>query len=403
MYLIKGFFIVLAAATVSISRAELVPFVDALETGKKENKNVIVVWNGSDWSKLAPKVVAEVEKKSKTSTIEAIWSVYDDKGTMTPDEVEADKKNRPPVNVWNLPSIQVYTPNKNLLFSADGVDLKKLSAVIGSIPNAVKAGKEADELFKKAADTKSPDEALELYDKGLSLFPRSVAQTRRDIIDKIRDLDKDDVKGFRYKYENTHTPFIEKVNKLVFEEKKPEEAKQFIEQRLKIPGLTTEERQKIMAGYLALARGANNKQAMLTALQNMYKVDPKSDMGYGALAYYNYLSKPVLMKNNKLDGKLLRPDFQPLVLNVRDKVKVPGTYRIECKVNRGGGDFRNARFMSGNKILAEVPADQKDKDRRDFVLTISDRNVPVNISLVIDTKGSGWFDLDGEIIITQQF
>ncbi|WPX40057.1 hypothetical protein QET93_010995 [Akkermansia sp. N21116] len=403
MHIFQGF-LTLLATTALLCQAELASFPDALETGKKENKNIVVVWNGSDWSKLAPKVVEEVEKKSKTTTTDAVWAVYDDKGTMTPEEQEADKKSRPPVNVWNIPSIQVYTPDKQLLFSSDGVNLKNLQNVLSNIPKAIKNGKEAEELFKKAEESKSPDEALALYDKGLSLFPRSVAKTRRDILDKIRNLDKDDTKGFRFKHESSFLGFIEKVCHLVFDEKKPEEAKKLIEQRLSIPGLTPEERQKIMAGYFVLARGDNNnKQAMLSSLQNIVKVDPKTDMGRGAMAYYNYFAKPVIMKNNRLNGKLLRPEFSPLVLNVRDKVKVAGTYRIECKVKRGGADFRNARFMSGNRVLAEITSEQKDKNRRDFMLTLADHNVPSNITLVIDTKGSGWFDLDGEIIITQLF
>ncbi len=402
MHIFTGFLTLLAATTL-VCQAELASFTDALETGKKDQKNIVVVWNGSDWSKLAPMVVGEVEKKSKSSTIEAVWSVFDDKGTMTKDEQEADKQARPPVNAWNLPAVQVYTPNKQLLFTAEGVNLKNLQNVLSGIPDAIKKGAEAEELFKKAASSKSPDEALTLYDKGLSLFPRTVSKTRRDVLDKIRELDKDDAKGFRFKHEGSYLAFIEQVNKLVNEEKKPAEAKNLIEQRLAIPGLTKEERQTIMAGYFVLARAENNKQGMLTALENIVKVDPKTDAGKGALAYYNFYAKPVVMKSTRLSGKLLRPEFTPLMLNVHDKVKAAGTYRVECKVTRGGADFRNARFMVGSRVLAEVTSDQKDQNRRDFMLTIAEHNVPSNIMLVIDTKGSGWFDLDGEIIITQLF
>ncbi len=391
------------AAGSCVALADLKPFSSAIETGKKEQKNIVVVWNGSDWSNRAPEVVKAFDKHAQSSKEKVVWAEFDDKGTLTEANQEYDKKNRPPIGVWNIPAIQVYTPDRQLLYTADGVTAKSLSSALSAIPKVLKVHEESQKLFQKAAETKDKKKALELYDEGLSMFPRDIAKTRRDILDKIRQLDPEDLNGLVMKHSNSQLGFIEKVNDLVFNKKTPDEAKKYIERCLKTPGLTKEERQKIMVGYFSIARGANDKAAALKALQDIHKVAPKTDTGQGALNYYNYLAKPVVMKDNKLTGYYLRPDFQPLILNVSDKVKSPGTYKIICQVSRGGGDFRNAKLVSGKRVLAELPADQKDKNMRNFTLTIADHNVPRNVSLVMEIKGYGWFDLEGEIVITQEF
>lgn len=382
-----------------LSFAELAPFHEILDQAKSENKPIVVVWNGSDWSRTARDVTKQVDAESRRSKLPVIWAVEDDKDSMTEEEQALRKDKRPSLMAWNIPAIQVITPNNEIIASFENLAPADAPKILSSIPKILDAEKNAQAIWKQA-EGKSGKEAVAIYDKGLSLLPPVARANRKSILEKIKKADPEDKEGFAFKNNFNHLPFIEKIGSLC-KDKKWDEAQQFLKEKMAIKGMAPNERQKVMAGAYFIAREKNDKEQALQALLNIVKLAPDTEMGRGAKNYYDYLTKPVILKGRKITSWDMRPDFLPMIAEVGDVIKGQGTYKIEFKFTSGGASIRNPRFMSGAKVLAELPEGQKNDERRDFTLTLS--NSPGSkVQLVVESRGHGWFDADGEIIITKQ-
>lgn len=392
--------VMLFCLTPLASLAALTPYTDAVKKAETDKKYMVVIWNGSDWSPQANETAKEFETFSTSQTLPVIWCEWDERENVTDEEKESDffNKSKPPANVWNIPALLVVSPDNKLVYKVEGVRPAQFKTIAAQLPAIIENQEKADAFWKKADEAKGED-AARLYDKGLSLLPRNVANERRDILDKAKKADPEDVTGTRLKADFHHIQIVEKVNKMAHEDKDIKGAEKFINDKLKIKGLSKDQTQKIMAARFALAKQQNDKTGMLKQLEAITRVDPKSEMGRGAIYYYNYLTKPVIMKGNKITGKEMRPDFMPMVMNASPYVKTAGKYKIECKFLTGGCDLRNPRFMSGNRVIANTPADIKDKNAREFIIDVP--SAPSRLQLVLDVKGHGWFSAEGEIIITK--
>lgn len=84
-------------------------------------------------------------------------------------------------------------------------------------------------------------------------------------------------------------------------------------------------------------------------------------MGIGAQNYYRYLTEPVTLKSPHFTGYDLRPELTPTRVNVSSMLDGPGNYKITFKMNSGGCNIRNPRFMKGNRVVSELPKDRQDK------------------------------------------
>lgn len=386
-------------AGASASYGELAPFHTIIDQAKSENKPIVVVWNGSDWSKTARDVTKIVDNESSRSKLPVIWAVEDDKDSMTEEESAAKKNKMPSLMAWNIPAIQVFTPNNEVIASFENIAPADTAKILASIPKILDAEKNAQAIWKQAEE-KSGVDAARLYDKGLALLPSVARANRKSILEKIKKLDPEDKEGIAFKNNFNHLPYIEKLNSLC-NDKKWDEAEQFLKAKLAIKGMSPNERQKVMAGSFLLARQKGEKEQALQALLAIVKVAPDSEMGRGAKNYHDYLTKPVILKGRKITSWDMRPEFMPMIAEVGDVVKGSGTYKIEFKFTSGGASIRNPKFMSGNKVLAELPSGEQNNERRDFTLELT-KSPGSKVQLVVESRGHGWFDADGEIIITKQ-
>lgn len=81
-------------------------------------------------------------------------------------------------------------------------------------------------------------------------------------------------------------------------------------------------------------------------------------MGTGAQNYYRFLTEPVTLKEPRFTGYDLRPEFTPTRVNIGSMLNGPGNYKITFKMNSGGCNIRNPRFMRGSRVVSELPKDQ---------------------------------------------
>ena len=393
----------LAAAVIFAAplQAALPAYHAVKDEAKTVNKYMIVVWAGTDWSPKSREVTRAAEHLSKSSAEPVLWCVQDEREEMTEEEKKLPK---PPGAVWNIPAIQVVSPDGHTVFLSEGVSRDTLPAVVKQAVEAVKQQNKADALWEKAAAASGANAAA-LYGEGLQQLPPYAARERKDILEKIRKADPEDTRGMHFKYTFNHLPYIEKVQRMVNDSAKDggrkdyKAAHAYVDKQLKIPGMTPLQKQQVMAARFWLYRNEGKKDLALKTLKDIARISPKTLMGVGAQSYYRYLTEPVTLKEPRITGYYLRPEMTPTRVNIADMLNGPGNYKITFKMNSGGCSIRNPRFMRGTRVVSELPRDQQDKNGREFTLRLSGSEKP---DLVFDCQGHGWFDVDCDIIVTKE-
>ncbi len=370
------------------------------DTAKEQYKYMIVVRTGSDWSPKSMEVARAAEEFAKGND-SIIWCVYDEKNNMTEEEL---KRPTPPGTIWNIPAVQVVTPDGYLVYKAEGVSVKGIASVAKKAEEAVTRQKKATELWNKA-DGMSGTEAAALYGQGLDLLPQYAASERKDILNKVKKADPKDTKGVNTRTTFHHLAYIEGIQRMVNDSAKDnggkkdfKKAHELVNEKLATPGLDPLQKQKIMAARVWLYREAGEKEKALKTLLEIAKISPKTVLAEGARNYYKYLKEDVVLKKLHFDGNDVRPDLTPTRVKLTN-VKEPGIYKIKFKVNRGWCSVQNARFVIGNKVVAQIPKNQQNKDRMDYELNLTTAGKP---DLMFDARGHGWFDIDCDIIIEKK-
>lgn len=371
------------------------------DEAKTAGKYMLVVWAGTDWSAKSREVSRAVEHLSQNSSEPVIWCTQDERDDMT----EADQKlPKPGREIWNIPAIHLLTPAGETVFLSEGVSKETLPAVMKQAMETLKQQQKADALWQKADAASGPAAAI-LYGEGLQQLPPYAAVSRKDILDKIKKADPQDSRGMYFKYSFRHLPYIESVKRMIEDSAKKGGAKDFkaaheyVDKQLKTPNMNPLQKQQVMAGKFWLYREEGKKDQALKTLLDIARIAPKTLMGIGAQNYHRYLTEPVTLKGPHFGGYDLRPDMTPTRVNIAKMIDGPGSYKITFKMNSGGCNIRNPRFMRGTRTVAELPKDQQDKNGREFTLRLSGSEKP---DLVFDCQGTGWFDADCDIIVTKE-
>ena len=294
-------------------QAALPAYSAVKDEAKTVNKYMIVVWAGTDWSPKSREITRAVEHLAKNSPEPVLWCIQDEREEMTEEE---QKLPKPPGEIWNIPAIQVVSPTGNMVFLSEGVSRETLPAVMKQAMEAVKQQNKANALWEKAAASSGTAAAL-LYGEGLQQLPPYAASARKDILEKIKKADPEDIKGVHFKYTFRHLPYIEKVQRMVNDSAKdggPKDYKTahaYVNKQLKTPGLTPLQKQQVMAARFWLYRNEGKKDQALKTLTDIARISPKTLMGIGAQNYYRYLTEPVTLKSPHFTGYDLRPELTP--------------------------------------------------------------------------------------------
>lgn len=401
----------------SVLHGAPIPYPQALEEAKKDNKVVIVLCDGSDWLVSSPdarKAYDELSKSLPTLDSKVIWAIHDELDKQTEEQKKAPK---PPVKVWNYPALQVLDNEGRPLFAASGLSADEIKSSKDAIPKALEARDKRDELWKTAEAAKGKDK-VNILGQGLDTLPEKIAREYKPILETMKTEDPADSTGYYTKYTFGASGYMENnVVKYCAEHLKPEErdiAKAYknVADTLKLPKLTLYQKQVVTAAKFRIALAESNlatdpavKKAKLHDAMNYLKqvtsLAPNTEMGRGAQTVLNYYTQPVIkLKGLSWDQRDNRPDWTTLQAEVpASTFKEVGSYDIEFRHKQGNTRFRNPAIKSGSKAISYI---NDDKEGRKFSLIITQPVTATRLTIDVQACGTGWFDGCGDIIVTKK-
>lgn len=325
-----------------------------------------------------------------------VWCLYEYPESTSKTFKKPDKGQAPEVSPWNLPAIMVIDPEGRVFALAEGLRSKNAAATLKKIPSLLDARKKRDALWKKASSAKDAERA-NLLGAGLDVMPASRAYSRKDIIDEMRKADPQDTTGYIFKYTLDGNQFHQHSVDALIKAKKTGELFALVEKQLKNPHLTIQQKQLLLTGrYQAMIQEKRYPEA-LDVLRSIIKLSPTSDLAIGAKEFINYYTKPVILTKRQWHTKHNRPVWLPMVVDVSDIVKTPGTYEIEFKMKTGNTRFSKTELAVGNQVIA---SDDNPKEQRKLRLNVSE-TPKGRVVLRANSLGTGWFDGTGDILITK--
>lgn len=386
----------------SAQGGEIIPYPQALEEAKSNKKTIVVVSDGSDWLPVSPQLnttYKAVANKLTALDKSVIWAIHDEKNTLPKDRKSVDSQIIPPMKVWNYPAVQILDSEGRPLYFEEGIAPSRLEKLDTVIPKIEDLRKKRDSFFEKAAQS-TGQTAVDNIAKGLILLDDKIVQqgSYKNLIERIKKEDPKDQKGYYFRFTYKFLPFIEgTVNKQIGE-KKFKEAYAAIDEKLKLPALTTYQKQALLAAKFRVARESNDLKTGLGFLKQSVMLDPKSELGQGCAYMASYYTQPVKLKGLRWLSTDNRPVWLPMIADASSVVKGSGKYKIEFKHQGGHTKFRNPAFKtSSGRVLASL---SDNKESREFFLDLPSGGG--KIILEVEAQGTGWFDGRGDIIITKQ-
>lgn len=395
------FFCALGACHCVLQAADILPYPQALQKAKEEKKSIVVVSDGSDWLPVSPAL--NQAYKTVTGRLAAldgkvIWAIHDEKN-VKPTGEESQKAPKPPMKVWNYPAVQILDSEGRPLYFKEAIKPEELSALGTVIPKVEELKKKRDGYWEKAEKEKGKgNAAIENIAKGLSLLDDQIVRqgSYKPQIERIKTEDPKDKKGYYLRFTYQFLPYIEnEINKRIAE-KKFAEAYAVVDEKLKLPALTTYQKQSIMVAKFRIAREEGQLEKGLGFLKQVTALEPNSELGKGAAQMARFYTQPVKLDGMRWTTADNRPVWLPMVVDVSSAIKGTGQYKIEFKHAGGNTKFRNPAFKnSSGRVLAALT---DNKEAREFTLNLSSGG---KVILEVESQGTGWFDGRGDIIVTK--
>lgn len=286
--------LLLFSSCLALSAAPVADFTAALEQAKSTKAPILVFLHGSDWNKAGESMRKAWNDPRFPEAVgkDLLMVAIDDKENPSEAEKAAAKRNeacKPPFR--SLPAVALYDCEGRLVAVRSGSAEIKES---GGLPATVKAMRTAlsdrDSLWKRAAGSSGAQRAS-LYGAGLDrmnqgLGPKKIYQP---ILDEIRKADPNDQSGYVGKYTFDRQALLDMV---MDKAKKNEQAaaEQELNKWLRNTRLSLSQVQELHATRFALyQRWPEKKSSARSALEDMRKADPKSDLGLAAASYLKQL------------------------------------------------------------------------------------------------------------------
>lgn len=385
------------------ARAELTDFASARELAKSSGKDLVVLCVGSGWLPETERLRAAFEKAAEAAEGgNAVFAVYDDAAGLSGEERK--KLGALPVAVWAYPAI-VYADSEGR--PIDRRERVSGKTVAGAKNFAETLGKRraARDAFWKKAEAATGRERAELIGKGLDAvlgdFPgkkmRDFAGKYRAAIDEMKRADADDASGYHFKYTFWYLPFMENVILKNCAAKNFAANYAYADEKLKIPVLTTEQRQQLIIGKYRTAMAEGRLDVATTFLDEAAALDPNSELGKGCARQKAYYTEPVRLDSLAWAERDTRPYWARTSADVSEKIGGAGTYSVEFRHRRGRTLFRDVRVVSGGKRLGEANG-----EKRAFEIRVEGAPGRGRVFLEFEMRGTGWFDGCGEIVIEKR-
>ncbi len=373
-------------------------YPEAIAAAKAKGGDVVLF---VDWPNRAPDSAAvrrvfaapEIRKPFDESTV---WGIFEyTESTIEPEKKPA-KGEVPEDAPWNLPAVQVIDPDGRVFASSEGLRAGTARAVMAKIPALLDTRRKRDALWTQARAAGGLERA-NLFGAGLDLMPQKQAEARKDIVEEIRKADPQDASGYAFKYTFRASEFHDKTVNPLLKANKTDEVLKLVDEKMRNPRLTVRQKQVVLtARFQAMVRAKRIPEG-LEVLRQISKLDPRNDMGSGAEQLIKYYTEPVRLAGREWSSWDNRPIWLPMIVDVSDAVKTPGTYEIEFVSKTGNTRFAKTELVAGGKVLASDP---NGKNSRKLRLTVTE-SPKGPVELRADALGTGWFDGTGEILVNK--
>jgi len=286
--------LILLSSSLLATAAPVADFATALEQAKTSKAPIAVFIHGSDWNKpgeTLAKTWNDPRIADAAGTATLLVSI-DCKESPTDAEKEAAKRNeacQPPYR--SLPAVALYDADGRLVAVRSGMaEIQAAGGLPATLKSMLAMLNERDALWKRAAGSAGMQRAS-LFGAGLDrmnqgLGPKNVYQP---VLEEMKKADPKDDSGYIGKYSFSHDALLSMV---MDKAKKNEQAaaEEELAKWNRNTRLNNRQRQELHAARFALyQRWPEKKSSARSALEDMRKVDPKSDLGLAAASYLKQL------------------------------------------------------------------------------------------------------------------
>ncbi len=400
---------IVVALPACIHAADTTNFADGIAEAKKENRDVLVYFTGSDWCPPAVKFKAGIldagDVRQKLDG-QFIVAVIDRPATASPEQIEADKKQNKALEIVprNYPEI-VLSDNAGRAYAQIDCRLdapKTPAALLKKIEVALDSKAKRDTAFAEAEKLSGPDKALALG-RGLDALAPDVAGTYKAEIDVMKKADPEDKSGYVAKYTFHANTFLEREVLKPVADKKPEDAARAIAKMLANDKLTLDQKMYVRAAKVAFFKEQKKQPEMIAALRETVAASPAHDLAQGAQGYLDFLEKPVTLPDGKWNNPCCRNPGIWLV-DVSDTVKTPGRYQVVMEHLNGSDRQRvsNVALVAGDKVLAAKKTDERvGPDNKRLAWEFDVPEVPdgkIDVRLGVTCEG-WWWHSEGRVSV----
>ena len=263
----------------------LTDFAQASKQAAAEDKDLLLLFTGSDWCPPCKKLEEEI--LSKQEFIEEAQRLYvfvildfPKEKALPADVTKQNKELASRYGVEGYPTV-IVVDQKKRPFGITGYREGGVEEYLGILGDFSQKRRRRDEALEKAQELKGIEKA-KMLDQGLSEMEQSLAELYYDdIIKEIVDLDKEDVGGLRTKWNESKDSEMRKIiitDILVISRlEKPPIAISFIDDVLQQMKFPAAQRLQILQIKLNLLRNANELAAMDALLDEMIAMPELTD------------------------------------------------------------------------------------------------------------------------------
>ncbi len=414
----------LALGLLPLATAATVPFPDAPEAREKakaDNKPILLLWHGSDWMFKSSELCTSWKELAK-SKLPVLFAQFDEKTGLTDED---RKKANMPTTEHNLPVALLLTPDGTLLARYTGETVRSAKAMEKAVKKDLKDLEAFSAQAQQALAAKGKEGAI-AAGKALDMLELETALRHRALTEKIKQGDPNDETGYLSKYCIEHMGMYKIINNLLKggpEGKKGGKDRDFTAAEKRVrdtisrrngaqPALGTEQHQQWLAGlyYIQkermLANGSTDRSEVLATLQQIVKLDPKSEYGKGAATYRRYWDPKSFfeVEDGFYEAKHQVHGFEKeWHVDVTDQVEGPGTYTFRLVPHLNGKlTTRNYRLVVNGKEVDTPDIDPK-TSTKEVELELKSAPKGAKVEVWITTQcHDHWFSCSGTVEFTKK-
>lgn len=400
-------------AASGFSPAATVPFPDvpaAKEQAQAQQKPALILWYGSDWLPQVSQLCNSWQKLSR-GDLPVVFGQFDEKLGLK----DRLSNKTMPLEQYNLPVAVLLAPDGTFMACYSGALVREPEKVAAQVRKQLKHLPLFMEHAKKAREADGV-EGARAAGEALSLLCPSDAMLQRELRDIINRKDPKNQTGYRAVFGMDHLDMYKEIGLLLQggpdgslkgDQRDFDAAERYVRAALRNDRLTGERLQQWLAGlaYIQrermLAEGDKDRSALLKTLEQIVRVNPKSEYGKGAARFHHYWTPDSFytIEGNYYSGAEQTLGFEKdWHVNVTGNIKGPGSYTFSLRPTENGRFVtRDYRLAVNGKVVAhaEEPADQDTKTAR-FTVPALPKGARVEVWLTARCY-DGWMGCSGFI------